>query len=198
MNLGRNIFKSEGAPPENLGKANHGWVSSMTRRKGVVFDILSGSESSSRVCVQLVQHHRPSGVEERRLKIALYRMTMELSGDPRKFLLRVDRVILQLEHVDRRVDPKDIEIGIPSGLSGQYDAEVRMLERSSDWPTQEWIEPTVIDQFGKDRAVPERPEHIVDANSRQPHAGRDIRRPHDNSTLGAGMHANREGYDVAT
>ena len=53
----------------------------------------------------------------------------------------------ELERVDRPVDPKDIDIVIPSGLTPQYDAEVRMLESSSDLLTWEWIERAVIDQY---------------------------------------------------
>ena len=51
-----------------------------------------------------------------------------------------------LERVDRPVDPKDIDIVILSGLTPQYDAEVRMLESSSDWPTREWIDRAAINQ----------------------------------------------------
>ena len=51
------------------------------------------------------------------------------------------------ERVDRPVDPKDIDIVILSGFTPQYDAEVRMLESSSDWPTREWIERAVINQY---------------------------------------------------
>ena len=39
-----------------------------------------------------------------------------------------------LERVDRPVDPKDIDVVILSGLALQYDAEVHILESSSDWP----------------------------------------------------------------
>ena len=49
--------------------------------------------------------------------------------------------------MDRPVDPKNIDIVILSGLTPQYDAEVRMLESSSDWPTREWIERAVINQY---------------------------------------------------
>ena len=38
----------------------------------------------------------------------------------------------ELEQVDRPVDPNNIDIVILSGLTSQYDAEVRMLESSSD------------------------------------------------------------------
>ena len=72
---------------------------------------------------------------------------MELGEHPRKFLLRVDQMVEELERVDRSVDPKAIGIVILSGLTPQYDAEVRMLESSSDWPTREWIERTVINQY---------------------------------------------------
>ena len=49
--------------------------------------------------------------------------------------------------MDRPVDTKDIDIVILSGLTPQYDAEVRMLGSSSDWPTREWIERAVINQY---------------------------------------------------
>ena len=49
-----------------------------------------------------------------------------------------------LERVDRPVDPNAIDIVILSGLTPQYNAEVRMLESSPNWPTREWIERAVI------------------------------------------------------
>ena len=72
---------------------------------------------------------------------------MELGEHPQKFLLRVDQMAKELERVDRAVDPEDIDIVILSGLTSQYDAEVCLLERSSDWPTREWIERAVINQY---------------------------------------------------
>lgn len=61
---------------------------------------------------------------------------MELGEHRRKFLLRVDQMAKELEKVERSADPKGIGIVIFSGLSLQYDAEVRMLESSSDWPNR--------------------------------------------------------------
>ena len=74
-------------------------------------------------------------------------LKMELGEYPRTFLLRVDQMAKELERVDWPVDPKDIDIVILSGLTPQYDAEVRVLESSSDWPTREWIERAVINQY---------------------------------------------------
>ena len=62
---------------------------------------------------------------------------VELGEHPRKFLLRVYQMVKELERVDRPMDPKDIDIVILSGLTQQYDGEVRMLESPSDWPTRE-------------------------------------------------------------
>ena len=76
-----------------------------------------------------------------------YTTKMELGEHPRKFLLRIDQMVKELERVDRPVDSKDVDIVILSGLTSQYDAEVRMLESSSDWPTRDWIERAVINQF---------------------------------------------------
>lgn len=48
--------------------------------------------------------------------------------------------------MDQHVDSKDVDIFILSGFFSQNDAEVRMLESSSGWPTLEWIERAVINQ----------------------------------------------------
>ena len=74
-------------------------------------------------------------------------MEMELGEHPRKFLLRVDQMVKELERVDRPVDAKDVDIVILSGLTSQYEAEGQMLKSSSDWPTREWIERAVVDQY---------------------------------------------------
>ena len=56
-------------------------------------------------------------------------------------------MVKELERVDRPVDPKDVDIVILSGLTSQYDVEVRMLESlSTDWPTREWVKRVVINQ----------------------------------------------------
>ena len=72
---------------------------------------------------------------------------MELGEYARKFLLRVDQMVLEPGRVDRPVDPKDIDIIILSGLTPQYDADV--LESSSNWPTREWIDRAVINQYNR-------------------------------------------------
>ena len=95
-----------------------------------------------------MQYYQVSRLKERRrLTIDFYVMTMKLGEHPRKFLLRVDQMVKELERVDRPVDPKDIDIVIPDGLTPQYDAKVRILESSLDWSTQEWFERAVINQY---------------------------------------------------
>ena len=95
---------------------------------------MNAEESASEAWAKLVQHYQTSELKESRcLTIVFYMTSMELGEHPRKFLLRVD--------------PKDIDIVILSGLTPQYDAEVCMLENSSDWPTRELIERAVINQY---------------------------------------------------
>lgn len=43
----------------------------------------------------------------------------------------------ELERVERLVGSKDVDIVVLSGSTSQYDAEVRMLESSSNSPTPE-------------------------------------------------------------
>ena len=99
---------------------------------------MNAEESASEAWAKLVQRYQASGLKERRrLTIDFYMTKMELGERPRKFLLRVDQMVKKLERVDRPVDPNGIDILILSGLTPQYDAEVRMLESSPDWPTRE-------------------------------------------------------------
>ena len=101
---------------------------------------MSAEESASEAWAKLVQYYQASGLKERRrLTIDFYMMKMELGEHPRKFLLHGDQMAKELERVGGPVDPKNIDIVILSGLTPQYDAEVRKLESSSDWPTREWI-----------------------------------------------------------
>ena len=134
--------------PAKLRAVHQTWVSLITTCKGVAFEILQGTELPGKASSRLVQHYRASGLKERcRLTVDFYTMKMELGEHPRKFLLRVDQMVKELERVERPVDPKDIDIVILSGLTSQCDAEVRMSESSSDWPTRRWIEGAVINQY---------------------------------------------------
>ena len=104
-------------------------------------------ESASEAWTKLVQHYQDSGLKgRRRLTIALYVIKMELGEHPRKSLLHVDETVKELKRFDRPVNTKDINIVILSGLTPQYDAEVRMLESWSDRP-REWIERAMISQY---------------------------------------------------
>ena len=136
--VNRDDFDRGSVDPDQLHKAQQAWVSLVTSCKGVAFDIVNAGESASEAWVKLVQHYQASGLRERRrLTIDFFMTKMELGEHPQKFLLRVDQMLKELERVDRPVDPKDSDIVMLSGLTPQYDAEVRMLESSSDWPTRE-------------------------------------------------------------
>ena len=94
---------------------------------------MNTEESANEAWAKLVQHYQASRLKERRrLAIDFYMMKMEPGEHPRKFLLRVDQMVKELERVNRPVDAINIDIVILSGPTPQYDAEVRMLESSSD------------------------------------------------------------------
>ena len=137
--VNRDDFDRGSADPERLRKAQQAWVLLVTSCKGVAFDIVNAEESASKAWAKLVQHYQASGIKKRRrLTIDFYMMKMKLGEHPQKFPFRVDQMVRELGRVDRPVDPKDIAIVILSGLTPQYDAEARMLESSSDWPTREY------------------------------------------------------------
>ena len=71
---------------------------------------------------------------------------MELGEYPRQFYLHVDHLVKVMERVGRPTIEKDIDIVLLSGLSSQYDTEVRMLESSADWLDHAWIESAVFNQ----------------------------------------------------
>ena len=83
-------------------------------------------------------------------------MKMELGEHPRQFFVRADHLVKEKERVGRPTIEEDIDIVLLSGLSIQYDAEVRMLESSADWPDRAWIERTVFNQY--DRLTREKSE----------------------------------------
>ena len=118
LKIGRSDFTDDEADPEQLRTAHQAWVSLITMCKGVAFDIVQGAESPGAAWSGLMQHYRASGLKERRrLTVDFYTMKMELGEHPRKFLLRVDQMVKELERVDRPVDSKDIDIVILSGLT---------------------------------------------------------------------------------
>ena len=111
-------FDRDSADPDLLHKAQRAWVSLVTSCKGIAFDIVNAAESASEAWAKLVQHYQASGLKDRRrLTIDFYMMKMELGEHPRKFLLRVDQTVKELERVDRPVDPTHIDIVILSGLT---------------------------------------------------------------------------------
>ena len=81
---------------------------------------MNAEEPASEAWAKLVQHYQARGLKERRrLTIDFYMMKMELGEHPRKFLLRVDQMVKELEWVGRSVDPKDNDIVILGGLTPQ-------------------------------------------------------------------------------
>ena len=125
--VNRDDFDRGSADRDRLRKAQQAWVSLVTSCKGVAFDIVNAERSASEAWAKLVQHYQVSGLKERRcLTIDFYMMKMELGKHFRKFLLRVNQKMKELERMDRLVNQKDIDIVILGGLTPQYDAEVRM------------------------------------------------------------------------
>ena len=61
----------------------------------------------------------------------------------------MDCLVKEMERVGRPTLEKDIDIVVLTGLSSQYDAEVRMLESSADWPDRTWIERAVYNQYDR-------------------------------------------------
>lgn len=123
-------FDDSDYDPVRLRAAHQAWVILITTCKGVAYGIV-------RVKVRAALLR-----ERRRLTVDFYIMKMGLREHSRKFLLWVGQMVKELERVERPVDPKDVDIVILSDLSSQYDAEVRILENSS-----EWIERAAINKY---------------------------------------------------
>ena len=133
MKVNRDDFDRGSVDLDNLHIAQQAWVSFVTSCKGVAFDVVNAEESASEAWAKLVQHYQASRLKERRrLTIDFYMMKMELGEHPQKFLFRVNQMVKELERVDAPVDSKDFDIVILSGLTPEYDVEVRMLESLSD------------------------------------------------------------------
>ena len=89
------------------------------------------------------------------MALDFYSMKMELREPPRQFFC-VDCLVKEMERVGRPTIEKDIDIVLLSGLSSQYDAELRMLESSAGWTDHAWIERAVFNQY--DRLTREKSE----------------------------------------
>ena len=76
-------------------------------------------------------------------------MKMELGEHPRQIFLRVDCLVKEMERVERPTLEKDIDVVRLIGLSSQYDAEVRMLESSAEWPDRAWIKLAVYNRYDR-------------------------------------------------
>ena len=94
--------------------------------------------------------------EWRRLALNFYTIKMELGEYSRQYFLRVNRRVKEIERVGRPTIEKDIDVVLLSGLSSQYDAEVRMLESSAHWLDLVCIERAVLYQC--DRLAREKSE----------------------------------------
>ena len=157
VNVGADNFDGSQVNPEMLWKAKHVWVSLITDCKGVALEIVQVADSPSQAWRQLVQHYRASGVKERRrLALDFYSMKMEFGEHPRQFFLRVDCLVKEMERAGRPTLEIDIDIVVLTGLSSQYDAEVRILESSVEWPDITWIERAVYNYY--DRLTREKSE----------------------------------------
>ena len=81
---------------------------------------------------------------------------MELGAHPRQFFLRMGRLVKEIKSVGRPMLEEDINIVLLTELSGQYHAEVRILDSSADWPDRAWIERAIYNQY--DRLTREKSE----------------------------------------
>lgn len=79
-----------------------------------------------------MHYHASDFKGKRRLAVAFYGIEMELGENLREYLLRADRMVKELERVNRPVNLEDIDVAILRGLTSQCDAKVRILESLSD------------------------------------------------------------------
>ena len=63
--VNRDDFDRGSVDPDRLHKAQQAWVSLVTSRKGVAFDIVNAEESASEAWAKLVQHYQASGLKDR-------------------------------------------------------------------------------------------------------------------------------------
>ena len=130
--VGRTDFDGSGLDPEKVRQAETAWRSLIDNCSGMAFDIVEDSESVSVVWKRLNQKYQPSSVGEiRRLKRAIFDMSMEPGEDPVAFIIRVGRAQSELRDLKVIIDDDTIKVQIVTGLSNEYDNERRMLDSKS-------------------------------------------------------------------
>lgn len=95
-----------------------------------------------------MEHYHAYGYKEReRLIMKFCGLKMEIGKHFRKYLLRFNRLLREVERVGRPIDEKDVDLVSTSGLSSQYDAEAGMPGSSANWPDRDWMERTIPNQY---------------------------------------------------
>ena len=156
VKVGADNFDGSQVNPETLWKAKQVWVLLITNCKRRLRD-----RSKSGLAQPGLALARAALQSEWCQGMATVGTGLLLDEDgtrwaPETIFLALDRLVKEMDRVGRPTLGKDIDIVLLTGLSSQYDAEVRMVESSADWPDRARIERAVYNQY--DRLTREKSE----------------------------------------
>ena len=150
IKVGAEDFNSEGIDPIRVKRASEAWLSLITACKGTALDIVQSTDSPSEAWRLLLQRYRATGLKEKsRLMREFNSLRMELGEDPKKFIMRVDRVARELRRVGKAVDEDDKNLAILNGLTPEYIIQRQMLEGGDVEPTRAHIEKVTTNQYDR-------------------------------------------------
>ena len=126
-------FDASGIDPVRVRQARQAWTHLITTCKGTARDLVKSAESPGGVWRLLNQHYRASVFKKkRRLAEEFNSMKMEIGEHPREFIMRGDSAENKLRRLGKTVDEDNIVVVILSGVSSEYDTELRLLECGDD------------------------------------------------------------------
>ena len=151
LSVGANIFDSSNVDPVRLRNAHVAWMTLINSCSGMALKIVQRSNAPNDAWKNLESHYRAKGTREiLRLSHEINVKTMEPGGDPFKFMMKIDRLAVDLHRLG---DISAIELKkcviTESGLSADFEMECHMLENNPSGLNRAEIECVVGNQYNR-------------------------------------------------
>ena len=132
LSVGADIFDSSNVDPVRLRNAHVAWMILINSCSGMALEIVQRSSAPNDAWRNLEFHYKAKGAREILcLSHEINGKTMELGGNPFKFMMEVDRLAAYLHRLgDKSVTELRKCVIIVSGLSADFEMACRILENN--------------------------------------------------------------------
>ena len=132
LSVGADVFDSSNVDPVRLRNAHVAWMALINSCSGLALEIVQRGNAPKDAWRNLESHYRAKGTREiLRLYHEINGKTMELGGDPFKFMVEIDRLAADFHGLGEKFVTKLRKcVIIVSGLSADFEMECRMLDNN--------------------------------------------------------------------